>query len=80
MKEFVEALNKYRDGEIKLDELELIHEKSGKFPHFHHYINDSEKRGKDPAYSIMQEKALAQFIKLLRNNEFDAAEEVTFLE
>jgi hypothetical protein len=78
MKNVIEALDKYRGGEIKLDELAEAHVQSGKFPQFKHYLSDSTKRGEDPSHSIMQEKALAQFIKKLKNNEFEEAEKVAF--
>lgn len=75
---FTEALKKYRDGEIQLDELEVVFQETGQFEHFRTYLNESDLRAQDADYSVMQEKALAHFMKLLRSRDFEAANGVTF--
>lgn len=80
IEEFKKTLNNYRDGQAKLAQLKEAHERVESFSHFTNFLNDSEKRANDPSYSVMQEKALSQFIKLLKNNDYETAQNITFLE
>jgi hypothetical protein len=76
---FIERLICYRKGEGTVDEVEELFVKLDRFKHFQQFINDGAIRAKDIEFSVMQERALAKFLKLLRDKNFDEAEEITFL-
>jgi len=77
---FIEQLSCYRKGQGTLEEVVVLFNKLGRFNHFNQFINDGDLRAKDIEFSVMQEKALAKFLKLLRDKKFEEAEQVTFLE
>ena len=78
IEEFITTLIKYRNGEIKLDDVDEAYELVDSFPHFSLYLNDGAIRAEDTAYSVMQEKALSHFIKLLKIKDYEEAQNVTF--
>jgi hypothetical protein len=75
---FITSLDKYRVGMCSISELGDAHLVMGKFKNFEKYLGDRDIRAKDTRYSIVQEDALLEFVKLLKNKDYLAAGEVTF--
>jgi len=76
---FVEKLTSYRQGGKTLEEVGEQFEKLDRFKHFKQFMKDGDLRADDVEYSVMQEKALAKFLRLLREKSYDEAEQITFL-
>ena len=76
---FVEKLAAYRQGGRTIEEVGEEFAKLDRFSHFNQFIKDGAIRADDVEYSVMQEKALAKFLRLLREKSYDEAEQITFL-
>ena len=76
---FIEKLHSYRKGVGTLIDVEEVFVKLDRFNHFHKFINDGDIRATDIDFSIMQEKALSKFLKLLKAKDYEEAEQITFL-